>query len=95
MEYIHPCKTEGKCQQLEFQDMGLPWYESYPKNGVIRVETDSPMGFPVWRGNYKCCTKCHLPLNQAESVKANALYGLTTKDIEEPDEDFMRLLNEF
>lgn len=95
MEYIHPCKTEGKCRQLMFQTNGWAWYESYPKNGVIQVITDSPMGFPVHRGSYKCCTHCHLPLNQAESVKANNLYGLSTKDIAEPDDEFMRLLNEF
>ncbi len=78
-----------------FQQMGLAWYESYPKNGVIQVITDSPMGFPQHRGSYKCCTHCHLPLNQAESVLANKLHGITAKDIPDPDEEFLRILSEF
>jgi hypothetical protein len=79
-----------------FEEMGLTWSDTYPKHGSIRVETDSPMGFPVHRGNYKCCTKCHLPLNKAESAKANKLYGNgSALDIPEPDKDFLELLNGF
>lgn len=96
MEYIFPCKTGGKCRQIMFQENGLPWYESYPKFGKVNVITDSYMGFPVHRGSYKCCTQCHLPLDQAESVLANKLWGTgTAKDIPEPDKDFLELLNGF
>ena len=92
--YLYPCKTEGKCRQLMFEESGFAWYDSYPKFGKINVVTDSPMGFPVNRGSYKCCTQCHLPLNQAESVLANKLYGISLKDAE-PDDDFMRILSGF
>lgn len=95
MEYLKPCPTEGKCRQIMFQQMGLAWYDSYPKHGRINVITESPMGFPVHRGSFKCCTHCHFPLNGAETALANKLYGLTTASIPEPDDDFLRLLNEF
>lgn len=95
MEYIYPCKNEGKCRQLMFEGMGLSWSDTYPKFGKINVTTDSPMGIPVYRGNYKCCTQCHLPLDRAESETANKLYGITAKDIPEPDAEFMRILSGF
>lgn len=95
MKYQYPCPTEGKCRQLLFQKNGLAWYDSYPKFGHVTVITDSPMGFPVNRGQFRCCTQCHLPLNRAEADIANKLYGLTTANIEEPDDAFMELLNEF
>lgn len=95
MEYLQPCPTEGKCRQIMFNNNGLAWYDSYPKYGKRTVITDSPMGFPVNRGQFRCCTQCHLPLNRAEADIANKLYGLTTASIPEQDDDFMRLLNEF
>lgn len=94
MEYIFPCKNEGRCRQIMFQENNLAWYDSYPKFGKINVVTDSPMGFPVHRGSYKCCTQCHLPLDGIESALANRLYGISAKDIE-IDDDFLKVLNEF
>lgn len=94
-EYLQPCKNEGDCRKLMFEDMGITWQDYYPKFGHITVITDSPMGFPVNRGQFRCCTQCHLPLNRAEAALANKLYGFTTADIPLPDDDFMRLLNEF
>jgi hypothetical protein len=77
-----------------FKDMGLAWYESYPKNGVCNVWTDKGYGFESFRGSYKCCTGCHLPLNQQEATEANKLYGYSLEE-EVFDDDFMELLNGF
>ena len=90
--YIYPCKNEGKCRQLEFQKMGLAWYESYPKHGVVQVRIDSKFGFEKFVGRYKCCTQCHLPLNRTESIKANKLHGYTLEE-EPEDTEFLELLN--
>ena len=76
-----------------FQKNNLPWYDSYPKFGKVNVVTDSYMGFPVHRGSYKCCTQCHLPLDRAESVLANKLYGIKLEE-QTVDPDFLRMLSE-
>lgn len=92
MAYIYPCKTGGKCQQHLFESYGIPWRDSYPKNGVIGIWTDKGYGFDSFRGRYKCCTQCHLPLNQLEATKANKLLGNKLEEVVFDDE-FMELLN--
>ena len=94
-EYVFPCKSNGKCRQLTFERMGLEWSGNYPKNGVIQVTTVSEkFGIPQWQGKYKCCTECHLPLNQAEAAKANKLLDNKLEDMK-PDDDFLETLNGF
>lgn len=92
--YIFPCENNGDCRKLTFEKMGADWSDSYPKNGVIQVNTVGKHGIPQWRGKYKCCTQCHLPLNQAEAAKANKLLGNKLTDMK-PDDDFLGLLDEF
>lgn len=94
-EYVFPCKTEGNCRKLDFESYGWEWSDSYPKNGVIQVITSTePHNIPQWRGKYKCCTLCHLPLNSAEAAKANKLLGYKLEDVK-PDDNFLELLNGF
>lgn len=94
--YIYPCKTGGKCQQIMFEEMGLAWSDTYPKNGTINFYADSDLLGPqsVFKGSYKCCTKCHLPLNQIEANRANSYKGYKLED-EKFDEDFLGVLDEF
>ncbi len=91
-DYIFPCKTTGKCRQLMFKEHGWDWSDSYPKFGGIRLERLTEYGFYQGLGNYKCCTQCHLPLNQAEATRVNKLLGNRLDDII-IDDDFLELLN--
>lgn len=92
-EYVFPCKSNGQCRKLMFESKGWEWSDSYPKNGVVQVITNSEkFDIPQWRGKYKCCTQCHLPLNQAEAAKANRFLGNKLEDVK-IDADFMELLN--
>lgn len=93
-EYVFPCKSNGQCRQLMFNEHGWEWSEGYPKNGVVQVTTVGKFDIPQWRGKYKCCTQCHLPLNQAEAARANKLLGNKLEDVK-IDDDFMELLNGF
>ena len=94
-EYVYACSTGGKCRQIMFEENGFPWDHRYPTNGVIQVITTSEkFNIPQWRGSYKCCTHCHLPLNLAEAAKANKLLGYKLEDVK-PDNSFLELLNGF
>lgn len=92
--YIYACKTEGKCRQLLFEKEGWEWPFNSPRHGTVQVRIDSKFGFQKHVGSYKCCTQCHLPLNAAESIKANKLYGNKLED-EKFDDDFLGVLDEF
>lgn len=75
-----------------FESHGWEIPDGYPRNGVIQVITSSEkFDIPQWRGKYKCCTQCHLPLNQAEAAKANRFLGNKLEDVK-IDADFMELL---
>lgn len=91
-EYVFPCKTLGKCRQLMFEEHGWVWSDTNPRNGVIQVVTSGKHDIPQWRGKYKCCTQCHLPLNLAEAEKANRFLGHKLEDVK-IDDDFLELLN--
>lgn len=94
-EYVYPCKTGGKCRQLMFEENGWNWSYNYPTNGVVQVTTIAQkFDIPQWRGSYKCCTQCHLPLNLAEAEKANRFLDNKLEDVK-IDDDFMELLNGF
>lgn len=92
--YLYPCKTGGKCRQLMFEKEGWDWPFNSPRHGTYQVWIDSKFGFQKHVGSYKCCTQCHLPLNKAESIKANKLYGYTLED-DKPDDEFLELLDGF
>lgn len=97
MEYIYPCKTLGKCGQNAYEARGGTGWDALnaPKNGVTQVTTIAEKyDIPQWRGSYKCCTLCHLPLNLAEAEKANRLLDNKLEDVK-IDDDFMELLNGF
>lgn len=92
-EFITPCKNGGKCRQLMFEELNQNIPFDYPKHGSITVITTSEKhDIPQWRGRYKCCTLCHLPLNLAEAEKANRFLGKKLDDVK-IDDDFMELLN--
>lgn len=94
-EFITPCKSGGKCRQIKFEQLNLNWSYNYPDHGVIQIITSSEKhDIPQWRGKYKCCTLCHLPLNLAEAEKANRFLGKKLEDVK-IDDDFMDLLNGF
>lgn len=94
-EYVYPCKTGGKCAQLHYEKMGWDFASFIPRNGVIQVTTIAQkFDIPQWRGSYKCCTQCHLPLNLAEAEKANRFLDNKLEDVK-IDDDFMELLDGF
>ena len=94
-EYVYPCENAGDCRKLMFESYGWEWSDKYPENGVVQVITSKePYNIPQWRGKYKCCTQCHLPINLAEAAKANKLLGYKLEDVK-PDNDFLETLNGF
>lgn len=92
--YVYPCENDGDCRKLMFQELGLEWSDGYPENGVVQVTTVGKFDIPQWRGKYKCCTQCHLPLNMAEAAKANKLLGNKLEEMK-PDDDFLEMLSDF
>lgn len=93
-EYVTPCKNNGNCRRLMFEDMGLKWGD-YPSHGWFRLDAISEKHkIPQYIGKYKCCTQCHLPINLAEAARANKLLGFTLEELK-PDDEFMELLNGF
>ena len=90
--YVFPCKNKGECRRLEWEKWGKEYPEYAVKHGVVSVWVNSKHGFEVFKGRYKCCTGCHLPLNQAEATLANKLLGNTLEEITFDDE-FLELLN--
>lgn len=93
-EYIYPCKNNGDCRKLLYEEQGWNWDTGYPPYGVVHVTEMTVHGFEVTRAGFKCCTQCHLPINQAEATRVNRELGLDIVDVE-IDDDFMELLNEF
>jgi hypothetical protein len=77
------------------EEMGIKW-ETFPWDygtKYIYDETDTSKFRPPI-AEYKCCTKCHLPFDQAEATRINKLLGNELN--EEPiDEDFLEILNDF
>lgn len=93
--YIFPCKTNGRCRQLYFEDMGFKWVTYSHDYGTVHIFSDSKHGAWVNKvAQFKCCTKCHLPINQAEATRINKELGLTLAEVV-IDDDFMELLNDF
>lgn len=92
--YVYPCTTKGRCKHIEWGKWGKVYPDYGIKHGVVNVWVDSPHGFEVFKGAYKCCIGCHLPLNQAEATLANKLLGNSLED-EKPDLEFLELLNGF
>lgn len=92
-EYIYPCKNNGKCRQIYFENMGFVW-ETFPHDyGVVHIYENSKHGDWSDRvASFKCCTKCNLPINQAEATRINGELGLSLAEVE-IDDDFMELLN--
>lgn len=78
-----------------FEEYGIEWLDTFRKYGVVQVHSKSAHG--DWTNKvaeFKCCTQCHLPVDQAEATKINKLLGLDL-DTVEIDDDFMELLNDF
>lgn len=93
--YIFPCKNNGKCRQLYFEEMGFKWVTYSHDYGTVQVYSDSKHG--KWDNriaNFKCCTGCHLPINQTEATRINRELGLELAEIV-IDDDFLELLNDF
>lgn len=94
-EYIYPCKTDGRCRQLKFEEWGMKWETFSHDYGTVHIYRDSAHG--NWSNrvaSFKCCTSCHLPINQAEATRINRELGLELKEVE-IDDEFMELLNDF
>lgn len=95
--YIFPCKTNGKCRQLKFEEWGMKWVTYNHDFGVVHIYKDSKHG--SWDNriaSFKCCTSCHLPINQAEATRINKELGLSVEDTAvDIDPDFLELLNGF
>lgn len=94
-EYLYPCKNNGRCRELKFQAWGMKWVTYEHDYGVVHIYSKSEYGDWSDRTNsFKCCTSCHLPINQAEATRINRELGLSLKEVE-IDDDFMELLNDF
>ncbi len=95
--YIFPCKNNGKCRQLHFEEMGFKWVTYETDHGVVHIYKDSAYG--KWDNriaSFKCCTQCNLPVNQAEATRINKELGLAVDTSEEQyDDDFLAALNDF
>lgn len=93
--YIYPCKNNGRCRQLKFEEWGMNWETYHSDHGTVHVYSDSKHGDWVNRlASFKCCTSCHLPVNQAEATRINKLLGLELAEVK-IDDDFLELLNDF
>lgn len=96
--YIYPCKNNGKCRQLKFEEWGMKWVTYAHDYGTVQVYSDSKHGDWTNRiASFKCCTSCHLPINQAEATRINKELGLSLEDITDDtfDDDFLEALNDF
>jgi len=91
--YIYPCKNNGKCRQLKFEEWGMNWETFNSDHGVVHIYKDSAHG--SWDNkiaSFKCCTQCHLPINQAEATRINRELGFELAEVK-IDDDFLELLN--
>ena len=79
--YVFPCETNGQC--------AAKLYERYGWNVKIYSLWGTRRIFGV---KFKCCTRCHLPLNKREADRLNKELGYSLSDVE-VDKDFLELLN--
>jgi hypothetical protein len=93
--YLFPCKNNGRCRQLKFEEWGMKWNTYAHDYGSVNIFQDSAYG--DWDNkiaSFKCCTQCHLPINQVEATRINRLLGYELTEVE-VDDDFLELLNDF
>lgn len=92
--YVFPCKNNGRCRQMMYEEQGWNWTGHYPKYGVVHLYEETKFGFETFRAGYHCCTQCHLPVDQAEATKLNTLLGFKLDEVV-IDDEFLELLNDF
>lgn len=95
--YIFPCKTNGDCRKQKFEEWGMKWITYATDFGVVHIYKDSAHG--SWDNriaSFKCCTQCHLPINQAEATRINRELGFElVASNDDYDDDFLAALNDF
>ena len=67
--------------------MGFKWVTYSHDYGTVQVYSDSKHG--AWDNriaNFKCCTGCHLPINQTEATRINRELGLELAAVEVDDD---------
>lgn len=77
-----------------FEEQGFKWETYACDHGVVNLDRPNEHGWTTRIGSYKCCTQCHLPINQAEATRVNKLLGFELAEIK-VDDDFLELLNDF
>lgn len=87
-KYVLPCKTGGKCRQIELASHGI----------TVNPAVVAGMNFIEWEpGNYdsritfRCCTGCKQPINTAEAVWLNDQIGFELPASETLNERLKRL----
>lgn len=89
-ERLSSCPTDGRCRELMFDKHGIDKRGLDFGPGTKTALKDEPV-FSELR--YKCCSDCHLPVNQQEAARINRWLGVSASEIVlELDDDFLNAL---